>query len=480
MTWLEDWRELLTAMIVAVMALLGSCAKNPVTGERELALISEKQEIAMGAQASQQIKASLGLVEDESLQEYVNNIGLELARDSERPELPWEFSVVDDPVPNAFALPGGYIFITRGLLSLMDSEAELAAVLGHEIGHVTARHSVNQMSRAQLAQLGLGVGMILAPDLRGLGDLAGSGLQLLFLKYGRDDERQADKLGFRYMLAGGYDVREMDDVFAALQAASEGAGASDIPSWLATHPSPPERIEAVEKRVASLGQLPKNAVLNAGRFMGEIEGLVYGEDPRKGYFENGVFYHPELAFKFAVPEAWQKQNRPSAVVAASPNGDAALQLTMAGSTPREAVTQFLQPDTIREVGTQQTEVHGQNALVTQFQAQSQSGVVTGYATHVAHGEHTYRLVTYAPQQAFQAQQNFLWQLATSFGPVTDPKILNAKPKQLQIIEIDRAMTLAQFNERYPASIPIEELAVINQVTGASSQLEKGALIKRVK
>src|SRR5690606_14611073 len=125
--------------------------------------------------------------------------------------------VVDDPTPNAFALPGGFIYVTRGLMALMSTEAQLATVLGHEVAHVTARHHVTTMSRAQLAQIGLGVGGILFPDLQGVGALAGAGLQLVFLSYSRDAERQSDELGFRYALENGYDVREMSQVFASLQ-----------------------------------------------------------------------------------------------------------------------------------------------------------------------------------------------------------------------------------------------------------------------
>src|SRR5690606_19899953 len=166
--------------------LLGACAVNPVTGERQLAFISESQEIALGQQGAAEVWQSMALVQDQALQDYVERLGLRLAAASERPDLPWSFAVVDDPVPNAFALPGGPVFVTRGLLTLMDSEAELVSVLGHEIGHITARHSVAQMSRAQLAQLGLGLGTIFVPEVRPYGELASSGLSLLLLKYGRD------------------------------------------------------------------------------------------------------------------------------------------------------------------------------------------------------------------------------------------------------------------------------------------------------
>ena len=198
-------------MLVAVQ--LAGCATNPVTGRRQLALISEGQEVQLGRESAVQVSRELGLVPDSALQRYVQGIGGTLAAASERPALPWAFRVVDDPTPNAFALPGGFIFVTRGMLTLMNSEAELASVLGHEIGHVTARHQVTQISRAQLAQLGLGLGSVLMPELQGLGGLAGSGLQLLFLRYSRDAERQADALGFRYAVGQLYEAREMADVF---------------------------------------------------------------------------------------------------------------------------------------------------------------------------------------------------------------------------------------------------------------------------
>jgi predicted Zn-dependent protease len=171
----------LFAALLLVLPLLDGCAVNPVTGRRQLALISEAQEIQMGQQAAVQVEQSIGLVQNDALQSYLHRVGTSLAAVSERPELPWTFRVVDDPTPNAFALPGGFIFVTRGMLGLMMNESELASVLGHEIGHVTARHSVSMMSRAQLAQIGLVLGQIAVPELGAVGDVAGAGMQLLFL-----------------------------------------------------------------------------------------------------------------------------------------------------------------------------------------------------------------------------------------------------------------------------------------------------------
>src|SRR3954462_3573375 len=203
-------RLVLTSLLVPTLAMgagLGSCARNPVTGKSELSLVSESQEIQMGKQGAQEVAQSIGLYDDANAQAYVAEIGKRMAAESERPNLPWEFHVVDDATVNAFALPGGFIYVTRGLLTYMTNEAELAGVMGHEVGHVTARHSAQQITKAQFAQLGLGIGSILSPTFRQFGQLAGVGAQLLFLKFGRDDERQADELGFKYMLADGYDAR---------------------------------------------------------------------------------------------------------------------------------------------------------------------------------------------------------------------------------------------------------------------------------
>jgi predicted Zn-dependent protease len=184
------------AFTVPCLVLLGAavnCARNPVTGKNELALVSEGQEIQMGGQAAQQVGQSIGYVKDEALQKYVSDIGMRMAAQSERPKLPWAFYVMDDPTVNAFALPGGFIFVTRGILTHMNNEAELVGVLGHEIGHVTARHSVQQMTRQQIAQIGVGVGSILSSDIASTRGSAR--VSRLFLKYGRDAENQADELG---------------------------------------------------------------------------------------------------------------------------------------------------------------------------------------------------------------------------------------------------------------------------------------------
>src|SRR5215216_7733795 len=274
-----------------------SCARNPVTGKSELALVSESQEIQMGKQASQDVAQSIGLYQDAKLDSYVSTLGKRMAAASERPNLPWEFHVVDDASVNAFALPGGFIYVTRGLLASINDEAELATVVGHEIGHVTNRHSVQQISKQQLAQIGLGIGSILSSDIARFGQLASAGLSILFLKYSRDAENQADQAGFRYALNQNYDVREMTKVFETLSRVGEASGGGKLPEWLATHPNPENRIEHIEHLLDTLSRDPSKGTVNREGYLQYVQGMTYGDDPRQGYFEGTRFYHPQMRFQ---------------------------------------------------------------------------------------------------------------------------------------------------------------------------------------
>ncbi len=203
--------RILLALVAAILTTT-ACATNPVTGKRELSFMSEAQEISVGRELDAQVRQEMGLYEDDELQRYVQELGMRLARSSQRPNLPWSFAVLDSPAVNAFALPGGFIYITRGILPYLDNEAQLVGVLGHEIGHVTARHSAQQYTRGMGASLGVLVGSIFVPQIRPFGDLAEGGIGVLFLKFGRDDELQADALGAEYTAAGGWDPDEVPAV----------------------------------------------------------------------------------------------------------------------------------------------------------------------------------------------------------------------------------------------------------------------------
>ena len=270
----------------------------------------------MGKEYAAQVTQEMGAYDNAAVQQYVSGLGSELALRTERPKLPWTFTVMDDPQVNAFALPGGYIFITRGIMTHMNSEAELATVVGHEIGHVTARHSVQQMTRQQIAQIGLVAGSIASDKIAQNAGALSQGLGVLFLKYGRDDESQADGLGFRYALNDGYDVRHMVDMFKILQRVSAKAG-DRIPEWQSTHPDPGNRIEATEARIQKVTVPLEGTKVKRAEFLRVIDGMVYGDNPRQGIFKGGLFLQPDLAFQIEFPSGWKTANQPSSVVGLS-------------------------------------------------------------------------------------------------------------------------------------------------------------------
>jgi predicted Zn-dependent protease len=465
--------------VVAMVLSLAACAVNPVSGDRELALVSESQEIQIGRGVATAAEQQFGLVEDAALQAYVHRLGTQLAQASERPELPWTFKVVDDPTPNAFAAPGGFIFITRGLLVLLRNEAELVAILGHEIGHVTARHSVAMMSRAQLAQLGLGIGSIISPTVAQFGDLAAGGLQLLFLSYGRDAERQADDLGYRYALEQGYDVREMVNVFAALQQSAQLAGQSPVPSWLASHPYPEDRIKRIEKQLATLPAASPPRRIGEDDYLARIDGLAYGVNPRDGYFEANRFLHPELAFRIDFPQGWRMQNLTQAVVAGSPQEDALIQLMLVPGSPKEAADAFFSQQGLTAGRVSSQKINGLPAFVGAFEAQTEQAKLGGLATFVALDGRTYRILGYTPAAKRAGYESTFRASMNSFAKLTNAQALARQPQRVSIVTVRRAMTVAEFNKAHPSAIPIEELALINQLEGPQSVMPANFKAKRV-
>jgi len=464
------------ALLVALLVASG-CAVNPATGERQLSLVSEGQEIQMGREADAEVSASLGLVADDGWQTYVQSLGDRMALASERPNLPWTFRVVDDPVVNAFALPGGFIYITRGILTHFSSEAELMGVLGHEIGHVTARHSVSQMSRAQLAQLGLGVGSILAPDLAPLAEAAGAGLGLLFLRYGRDDERQADDLGLRYMTRENYDPREMAATFEMLADASGAAEGGRVPAFLSTHPDPLERRDRIIARIDA-GEVSGTRIEREA-FLRRLEGMTFGEDPRQGYFEENVFLHPELAFRLDFPVGWRTLNGRDAVQGVSAEEDALLVLTQDdASTPGAARDAFLGGEGMRGTNLSNEAVNGLPAARADFLATTEQGTLAGAVVFIAHDGDVYRIFGYAPEARWSARSSAVRGALGSFRRVTDPDVLNRQADEIELVRTTAAMSVEEFHRRYPSEVPIETIATINRLE-LGETIPSGTLVKRV-
>jgi predicted Zn-dependent protease len=470
---------LLAAASLGLGAAVSSCAVNPVTGQREFVLMSEAQEIELGREADQDIVRSMGLHDDEGLQRYVQELGIRMARQSERPNLPWTFRVIDDPVVNAFALPGGYIYVTRGILGHFSSEAELVGVLGHEIGHVTARHGVQQMSRAGLAQLGLGIGTVLAPELAGVADAAGVGLGLLFLRYGRDAERQADDLGLEYMTRENYDPREMAATFEMLAQASGAQDGDRIPGFLSTHPDPLDRRDRILAQVQS-GEVRGGDRIERASYLRRIEGMPFGENPREGYFRNGRFHHPELAFRMDFPQGWRTLNQRNGVQAISSEQDAILVLTIATEASATAARDaFARQEGITTGNARSQAVNGLGAAHVEFSARTQEGgTIRGTATFIEHGGRVYRVLGYAPEARWNARESVIRSAIGSFARETNQAVLAAQPARIQLVTTPEAMTLEGFHQRYPSTVDMDVVGTINRVR-PGQPIAQGTLMKRI-
>lgn len=467
-------------LALALLVPLASCAMNPATGERQLMLVSEQQEIQMGQQGAEQVRATIGLVQDRALQDYVSDIGMAMARDTERPDLPWSFQVVDDPVVNAFALPGGPVFVTRGILAYFGSEAELAMVLGHEAGHITGRHSAEQMSRQQLygGLAGLGAALLEAGDAAQA--LLGTGLNVLFLQYGRDDERQADRLGLRYLSAHGYDPSEAVDVFEMLGRQGEAAGGSGLPSWLSTHPTPEDRIERIQAITDTLSADRQDGTVGRERYLDRIDGMVFGENPRNGFFQNGTFLHPEMAFRMEFPGDWNRRNLARAVVAQSPGGDAMLQLELseAGSHGAAAREFFGQQGMAGTSDVRETRINGFPATTGVFVARTEQGDLQGRATFVEYEGRVYRLLGYSARAGYGKWETTFRQSHESFDRLEDREALGVQPMRIRIITTDRAGTISQLLERRPAPVDAGTLAILNAVD-EGERIPSGTTLKWV-
>jgi len=454
-----------------------ACATNPATGKKQLMLVSEAQEIAMGKEADQEAIGAYGLYPDPKVQAYVERLGKGLAAKSERPDLPWSFKVVDDPTVNAFALPGGYIYVTRGIMAHLRSEAELVAVLGHEIGHVTGRHSASQMSKQTLAMGGLVLGMAVKPELQQFAGLAQQSLGLLFLKFGRDDENQADELGLRYMTRQAYDPKEMLEVFGVLDGVTRAEGGGRMPDWLSTHPSPGNRTARIQGQIAATEA--SGTIVNRREYLRQLDGMVFGDNPREGFFQENAFYHPDLRFQLLFPRGFKTQNQKQAVVGVSQAQDAMITLTLAGgASPEEAARQFFSQQGVQTGRSGRDTIGGLPAYTAFFEAATEEGTLRGEVSFVSYGGKIYRILAYTPAARFSTYQNAFDAAIRSFSRLTDSRYLDVQPKRLALVNLERQMALPEFARAYPSTVEIGTLGLINGV-GANEMLPGGELAKRV-
>ena len=354
----------------SLLSLVISCSVNPVTGERDFVLMSEEAELEMGRKYYSQILQSQALYQDPKIQSYVQSIGDSLAELSHRSDLIYRFTVLDSPDVNAFALPGGYIFINRGLMVYLSSEEELAAVLGHEIGHVTARHSVRQISQAQVLSI---ISYAVAREAgSAAGDLANIASGALVAGYGRDMELQADSLGAEYMAKQGYSALGMIDTISVLKehelystevSKRRGSNQQTYHGIFASHPSNDSRLKEVIKKADSLRK--DSLESNSLNYLKRIEGMTYGDSQVAGILRKNGFYHKDLDIRLISPDNWEVLNTPNSLIFIAPEGKASLQVSVSDQVRKETPKNYLSRLTSGEVyQSKELKLGGHQAFLT--------------------------------------------------------------------------------------------------------------------
>ncbi|TAK48846.1 MAG: peptidase M48 [Saprospiraceae bacterium] len=453
-----------------------SCAINPVTGKKEFMLLSEKQEQAMGLAYDPQVISQFGMYDDKNLQDFITRYGEKMGRISHRPQLNYQFRILDSPVVNAFAVPGGYVYFTRGIMAHFNNEAEFAGVLGHEIGHVAARHSAKQYSSTVLAQLGFAVGMLVSKDFRNYSGLAGMGLNLLFLKFSRSHESESDKLGVEYSTKIGYDAHEMANFFQTIGRIQAQSGGG-VPTLLSTHPDPGNRYTRVHQLAAKeQAKTPGQKLeVNRDQYLRMIDGIVYGEDPRQGYVENNYFYHPEMKFQFPVPSGWQTVNSPAQVQIAPKDGKAVILLTLSGEKSLPAARQAaIAQDSLKVLDSRNIRVNGNDAIELTADLNPQVRLLMYL---IQYNGNIYKFTGLAGTPDFNTYKPYFDKTFSNFKSLTDPKKINVKPEIIRIKTVSSDGTLESTLRGFKASPSrLEELAILNGMQLKDS-VKKGTLIK---
>jgi predicted Zn-dependent protease len=351
-------------------------------------------------------------------------------------------------------------------------------VLGHEIGHVTARHSASQMSRQQIQQIGIGVGMIVSEGFRQYGGVAVAGLQLLNLSYSRGDESEADRLGLRYIARLGYDADAMIGVFEMLGQAS-GGRAGSLPEWQMTHPLPENREAAMREEIAATG-VSRDGTVRRGEYLDMIDGIVFGDNPRAGYFEGPRFLHPELAFELTFPTGWQTVNQRAIVAAIAPAEDAVVMLSVSeeGEDPGTAIRTFLGGSGVQGGPVSESASDGIEVARADFEATTEDGTLAGEVAFIRYGELTYRMVGYSTPSRWPGYAPSVEATISSFARVTDPDVLGVQPLRLRVVRLEEATSLTRFVEENPQPVDLETLSRLNRVTPAEV-ISAGSRIKTV-
>lgn len=474
----------------ALLLSLSACAVNPVSGDLDFVTMSENQEIQVGAKYHAQILQEYGVYQDQKLQDYTSQLGKDLAAHSHRDDLIFRFTVLDSPEVNAFALPGGYIYITRGILAYLNSEAEVAGVLGHEIGHVTARHGVRQQSAATAAQIFSAV-VAMKTGSQTYADLSNILGGALLSGYGRDQELEADRLGAEYIANVGYDPKEMLEVigvlkdqeeFAKHRAKTEGQQQQSYHGVFASHPRNDQRLQEVVSSVERHKAPAATRESGGERYLQLLDGLLFGHSPEQGLIRDNLFLHPELGIAFNLPQGWRTRNLPDRFIMQRADNQAMIQVTVEDLHKRETPKDYLYRilDNRKPEREESLDINGLPAHTALGTVQTPAGRANARFTAIFHGEKAYLFVGAADAKTdFSAPDAEFLAVPRSFHPLTEQERKIAKPYRIKIHRARPGDTYAKLAQKIPLPDYKEEQLRLLNGDYPDREPEPGRLIKLV-
>ena len=479
-----DNPRIVTTRRQCCFALLAALAAPALTscgvGASRPSLISERKERELGQEAASEVARTIGLVQDPALARYVGEIGRRLAAEAASRNVSYEFHVVDDPEPNAFALPGGFVYVTRGILALANSEHELAGVIGHEIGHVVARHAVRRLEASTPLALLFGVPSaiagIVSPALGGViggaGKLA-SGFVLA--PYSREQEREADRIGVDLTARAGWDPGGLPSMLRTLEREQTLArGDASRISFFSTHPATPDRVKDTTAEAQALTRHAARPIAaTRAAFLVRLDGLVVGADPASGLFVGSTFQHPDLGLTLEMPAGWKTKNTPATAIAMQPSGRAAVALHRVadGDDPVQGAREDGADDKLVRQATQRT-ISGLPALQLIGRDRDQ-GV---HLTWIAYQHHVFRVTGLAGIRDFESYRETFARTASSFRPLGRDERERITEVRLRALPLRADESLVAFVARTGGVWKVDQTAVANGVT-VDAKLEEGFAVK---
>ncbi len=465
-----------------VLAACVGCALNPATNKRQLILTSEAQEKELGRQAAKEVQESIGYVDDPRIADYVSRVGGTVSKGAPAGQFQYEFRVVEMEEPNAFAVPGGYVFVSRGLLALTNSEAELAGILGHEVGHVAARHGTNQASVQAPLRVVTGLGAAATGLVsNSLGDLVsgagGAATDALFASYGRDQEREADQLGQRFMVSSGYDPAALSAALDSLHQYAVQHDQDDGPSFFSSHPSTPERVEATRRRATELSGGVRPSTASRAAHFAKLDGLRMGPDPDHGVFVGTEFLQPVMQFRMRFPAGWKTINGRDFVAAQS--ASSLMMVTLVDGTDPVKVGRAIESRDGLDLKLREKRIGSLAGARGEAKAKIEGREAVLDVAWIAHGGELYQVVGVSPVAGEPGERAAVLRAIESFRPLTANDRSRIRVVRLRITKARDGETMASVAARTGSRRSVRELEVLNGVS-AGARLRAGQSVKFVR